>query len=249
MSRPRLLSASLATALSVALVAGASPSVAGGTDDTPSATVRGVVTDAAGKPVANITVVARQVPFPAAVAVRTDARGRYAFTLTNQPAGFTDYNICAAGNQARIVSPPVSMTAADLLYNRRCSAPVDIEAAPSYTVNLRLTRRSVVSGVVTDTQGDPVMGALVVGCPWDHSADGSDTPDVGDTTLTDSRGRYRLSMPSGDAAVSATKEGYTRALYKGVRCNAPGATPPLDVKPATPIRDVDLLMQRRPVSG
>lgn len=241
MRRPHLLVATLAATLSAVLVAGATPAVAAGTADTPTAKVRGVVTDAAGKPVANVTVAARLVPFPGAVAVRTDSRGRYSFTVTDQPSGFTEYNICAAGNTARQIFPEILPTAQDQQFDRVCSDTIDIEAAASYTVDLTVARRATVSGVVTDDQGVPMANVQVVGCPWEPpSGEMVDGPDVGDKTLTDSRGRYTLSMPSGKASVSASKEGYRTVYYQRVRCNDPEAEAPLVIQSATAVKNIDL---------
>lgn len=66
-------------------------------------------------------------------------------------------------------------------------------------------RNQQVSGTVTDTDGAPVAGATVRAA-------------TGDSVGTDDQGRYRLSVPSGDAALTASAVGYesvTRRVSPG----------------------------------
>lgn len=239
MRRPTPPAALLSALLAALVVAGAVPAVAG-TTATP-AVVRGVVTDSAGRPVANVTVVPRLVPFLGGSAVRTDARGRYAFTVSD-PNGFTDLSICAACDQALRVNPKVSPTPQDLLYNSVCSAVVDVDTPQ--TVDLTVLRRSAVRGTVTTAEGRPVANAKVVGCPWNDRPNDSDPPDRGDTTLTDARGRYTLSMPAGGAALTVSRSGYLTTRYDDVVCSDPDASPPITVTAEKAVTGIDVTLQR-----
>jgi hypothetical protein len=78
---------------------------------------------------------------------------------------------------------------------------VDAAAAAAELVG----RDREVAGTVTDPEGDPVAGATV-------------TAVTGDTAETDGQGRYSVSVPPGDATVTASAVGYepvTRAVAPG----------------------------------
>ena len=243
MRRTVLLAAAL---LAAPVLGAAAPAVAATSVEPTSAIVRGVVADPAGRPLANITVVPRSPDFGSKMAVRTDARGRYTMTVPFSKVSEPDSVIlCAAGDTGPRNYPKLQASSQDLAFNSTCSTPaINLLSAPTHTVDLTLHRRSVLSGYVKDAAGKPVVGATVVGCPW--ALNPRDVVDRGDSTMTDSNGRYSLSMPAGGAALSVTKTGYVKQWYKGIECYDPAAEKqPLFLELGKNLGGIDVTLRKR----
>lgn len=237
----------LATALLAGpvLIGAAAPAVAATSAEPTSAVVRGVVKDSAGRPAANVTVVPRSPDFGSTIAVRTDSRGRYSATVPfSKIPEPQDVVLCAAGDTATRNYPKLLASSQDLAFNSTCTSPsIDLLSAPTHTVDITVHRRSVLSGTVKDAKGKPVVGAKVVGCPW--ATNPRIVVDRGDSTLTDSNGRYSLSMPAGGAALTVTKAGYVKQNYAGIECYSPGEEPPLFLQLEKNLAGVDVVLQKR----
>lgn len=244
MRRTVLISSTLLLAPLVA--ATATPSSAA---ERTSTIVRGVVTDSAGNGVPNITVAPREVPAIGHEAVRTDANGRYSVRVRLTEDTIPDVNVCAAGETAGNVTPKLRPTPADLAHNTHCTQEyIDLPSAATHTVDLTIYRRSTLSGTITDVKGKPIAGARVVGCPWYYGALGSDLPDRGDFTVTDSRGRYSLSLPAGGNGLTVTRSGYYDVLYDGIGCDSLMQDPPLFLKLEKTLRGIDVKLTRKPAA-
>lgn len=82
-------------------------------------------------------------------------------------------------------------------------------------INFSLDPGGIISGVVTDSQGDPVAGALVVADPYDHAMPWW-WPLVHWAQSTGSDGSYSLNtLGTGSYHVWAVKEGYALEYYDG----------------------------------
>jgi protocatechuate 3,4-dioxygenase beta subunit len=187
--------------------------------------VTGMVTDSDGKPLAGAfvelsaspsttggsggsptgTTIVRP-PLPIRVAI-TDTNGQYKFE--NVPAG--TYTVTARDKGFE----PATSAAFTVAKGDNTAPTLKLTAAPAPVVGN-------VSGLVTDSSGKPIAGALVVLSPSRTTGTGGSTdsdsdhvfPEPGPVQVakTDSNGKYTFSnVPAGMYTVSAVADGFQRA--------------------------------------
>jgi thioredoxin-related protein len=155
--------------------------------------VRAIVTDSQGQPIANAKVRLALVPavgFVFDVGVgSTDADGRYTF----EPAfAETDYDVTA-------VAPKY-------LHQTTASFTIDPSTTVTDAPRIALVRANgFVAGTVIDPAGAPVAGATVL---YTAQSDDPTSP----PSVTDASGRFRIvGVPSGDVYLSVTAPGARNA--------------------------------------
>ena len=169
--------------------------------------VSGVVTDAAGVPLAGVSVTFRISGLTSSVS--TNASGAYGSVAI--PAGV--YSVTTSNSQGYV----------DKTYD----TPVVVSADQSTTgVDFTLERGGIIIGTVTDTTGAPLKGVLL-------DIYGADLELVGGAA-TDSSGTYKsIALPTGDYRVRVSySPGYVGKLYGNVDCSG-GAC---DLASGTPVR-------------
>lgn len=212
----------------------------------PAVAVVGTITDSAGKPQSNITVVAKPIDSKASVHTRTAADGSYRLTV---PADVDVTHVCAGGWIARSVEDPAIVpTKKEKTFNQRCTdEPVNVAAPPRRRVDLELTRRGTVSGKVVDPEGRPVAGAKVVSCEMSTGTLGQASyTDPTDSTTTAADGSFTVQMPDVRGTVKAVKEGFNGTYYGRFTCEASrtGRPPAIDMQGDTDLEGIDIMLSR-----
>jgi Carboxypeptidase regulatory-like domain len=142
----------------------------------------------------------------------TDDQGRFrviglsagAYTVTASKNGFVD----AVFGQRRPLQPGTPVQLAD--------------AQEASNVELRLTRGGVITGRVSDEDGEPLARAIVTVQRYQYNRGERQLTSAG-SDRTDDRGQYRVfGLPPGDYYVSATVTGLEEALGRGLQQLAAG---------------------------
>lgn len=158
-----------------------------------SGTVAGMVTDDTGAPLANVMVDAQSVDY--STSTYTDSSGGYMFIL---PEG--TYDVSAVADSGFVVDTSYSgvmLNAGDALTG------FDFVISPEVVVT-----NGIISGMVTDTLGNPVIGTTV-----DIATEG-----YSGSAVTDSTGMYMFDVEAGTYDLSITpEEGFVvDTMYSGV---------------------------------
>ncbi|HTM24247.1 MAG TPA: carboxypeptidase-like regulatory domain-containing protein [Vicinamibacterales bacterium] len=142
----------------------------------------------------------------------TDDQGRFrviglsagAYTVIASKNGFVD----AVFGQRRPLQPGTPVQLAD--------------AQEASNVDLRLTRGGVITGRVSDEDGEPLARAIVTVQRYQYNRGERQLTSAG-SDQTDDRGQYRVfGLPPGDYYVSATVTGLGEALGRGLQQLAAG---------------------------
>lgn len=202
-----------------------------------SATISGRITDAAGKPLAGVTVAIWDTSrdgSPPVAAYRTTSAADGTYSVVVAP---DEYFVCAGGIVGKAFrvdqgTAPGPMTPEDLHHVGECSGdsyiPANLEAwGTPFTVaagstasgkNLALDDPARISGTVRTTDGAPIAGVKVLTTDGPHAE--NHTYDIINTAITDSAGRYTIeALVPGDpfcvAFNSAGDPAYSRTIWGG----------------------------------
>ena len=158
--------------------------VAAGRASTGTAVIRGrVVAAETGRPLTLATITASAPELRESRSISTNSEGRY--ELRNLPAGRYTLSIAHSGYLR-------------LQYGQRrpleLGKPIDVAAAAIVdNIDFVLPRMSVISGRVTDEEGEPIAGARVTAMPSSPYGDRRSSPPIGiGFVQTDDSGAYRI---------------------------------------------------------
>jgi protocatechuate 3,4-dioxygenase beta subunit len=108
-----------------------------------------------------------------------------------------------------------------------------VEPGERRSVSVELPRAARVAGRVLDARRQPIAGAMVTLAPADPPESSAESAKPGRAT-SDAEGRFAFEgLPAGDVVVRASAAGFVAA-----------ASLPLAVKAATPIEDIELVLQQ-----
>jgi len=160
-----------------------------------AAIITGTVTDTNGDPIADADVDAHTDDYSVSDRTRTNGTGQYTVEVTN---GTYTLDVDADGYAPTTVED------------------VNATTGNTTTQNATLETAAIVTGMVTDTDGNPVPDADV------HVH--TDNYSVTDWTRTDQNGRYVAEVANGTYAVEVDADGYAPATIDGVEASSGTST-------------------------